>query len=184
MKLKKSFVNMNAFENWQVGLGIVQAALLFITVLAAYYIGLKQIEINDRLRKLQDYVAVSVVPAQSGKIKMLNVGKTNVYLWGVDMPGNNYRYLKPRLIPAGTLESSYYWIEPPPFPDTLKESYEFDFQLYLTDEDDNKWVSENGGVVIPRIIKENDKESKVAELRTWSYKTYKQDWSLSKLTDK
>ena len=169
---------MNAFEKWQVILGIVQAGLLLMTFLGAIYIGLKQNEINDRLRVLQDYVAVSAIPDQSGKIKLINSGKSNVYLWGFDMPGNNQRLQKARLIPAGTMESAWYWIDPPIPPDSSKR-YEFEFKLYLSDEFDAKWISEHGGEAIPTTVEQNGNEVRGFYLKLWSYKTYKSEWSPS-----
>ena len=136
---------MNAFEKWQVVLGVVQAGILLMTFLGAIYIGLKQNEINERLRTLQDYVAVTAVPdASNNKIKLINTGRTNLYLWGFDMLGNNQRLKKPRLITAGTMEAAYYWIDPPQPPDSSKGKFEFEFKLYLTDEFNTKWISEHG----------------------------------------
>jgi hypothetical protein len=169
---------MTSFENRQVVLGIVQAALLLATFLGALYVGLKQNEINDRLRILQDYVAVSAVPGPSGTIKLINAGKMNIYLWGFDMPGNNPRFQKPRLIPAGTMESAWYWINPPVPPDSTKGKYKFDFKLYLSDEYNNKWVSEHGGEVERTALKEKGKQTAIYELTMWSYKTYRFEWSL------
>src|SRR3954463_9033382 len=93
--------NMNSFEKWQVVLGCINAGILIATFLGALYIGFKANEINDRVRKLQDYVAIAVVPDNS-VIKLLNVGKVNLYLWGFDMPGNTHHFDRPRLIPSGT----------------------------------------------------------------------------------
>jgi hypothetical protein len=169
--------SMNAFENWQVILGIIQVTLLLSTSLAAIYIGLKQNEINDRLRTLQDYVSVSAVPDQSGKIKLINTGKTNVYLWGFDIPGNKLLFEKPRLIPAGTMESSYYWIDPPVPQDTTK-NFVFDFKLYLSDEFEEKWISENGGEMSTTAIDQNGKFVPGFNMKVWSYKTYKSEWQI------
>lgn len=166
---------MNAFENWQVAIGIVQAVLVLFTALVALFIGFKQNEINDRLKSLQDYVAISAIPDQSGKIKLINTGKVNLYLWGFDIPGNNHRFTKPRMIPAGTMESAWYWIEPPILENKDKKS-NFDVTLYLTDEFDTKWVSEHGGEITPITIDEKGKAIPGFQMIIWSYKTFKSEW--------
>lgn len=160
---------MTSFEKWQVIVSIVQAGVLLMTFLGAIYIGFKQNEINDRLRALQDYVAISAVPS-NGIIKLLNTGKTNLYLWGFDMPNNNQKLDKSRLISAGTNDSSYYWIPSINLNQVQQLPYQFEFKLYLKDEFDQKWISEHGG--------EAYKDGADIKIRVWSYKTYKSDWDL------
>src|SRR5437764_468412 len=117
---------------------VIAAVAACLAALWAKDIGNRQNEINSRLLALQDYVAVSVTPDQTnGVFKLLNVGKANLYLWGFDMPGNNQRFNKPRLLSAGTSDSSYYWIPRPKVPDITKK-YDFGFKLYLTDQFDDK----------------------------------------------
>jgi len=174
--------NMTAFEKWQVGALIIQAVIMLAAFLVAFYVGLKQIEIsqkqneiNDRLLKLQDYVVVSVVPGQNGTIALWNTGKANLYLWGFDMPNNNNRFIKPRLISPSSV--SNYWI-PAPNLGKISTTTNFEFQLYLTDEYDNKWISENGGEAIPIKRVENGKEILEHQIKVWSYKTRRNDWEL------
>lgn len=139
------------------------------TALGALIFGIWQIIINRRLKSLQDYVSVSAVPGDNGVIKLLNTGKTNLYLWGFDMASKETRFKKPRLITAGTNDSSYFWINPPT-PGTLVVGAEFEFTLYLEDDFGKKWVSENGGVV-----KDID-EQKIYKIIIWSHKTFKSSW--------
>lgn len=171
--------NMNAFEHWQVIqviIGAAQIGALIFAALLAYYVGLKQNEINNHLLRLQDYVAIAATPGD-GVIKLINTGKSNLYLWGFDMPGNNQRFKRPRLISAGTNDASYYWLNPPPNVTTITTSQDFEFKLYLTDEFDNKWISEHGGEATPTEVTQNGKKEKATLIKVWSYKTYQYNWS-------
>ena len=144
-------------------------------VFGALIFGVLQIKINLRLKSLQDYVAISAVPeSKESKIKLLNTGKVNLYLWGFDMPDNNQRLGKPRLITAGTGNTSYYWIDPPSNLDKITSfPYDFEFRLYLEDDFGKKWISEHGGRA--ERIKINNKET--IKITVWSHKTYKKKWS-------
>lgn len=169
---------MNSFEKWQVIVNSISTGILLMTFIGALYLGLKQNEINDRLRALQEeYVAIAVVPGKENKLNVLNVGKANLYLWGFDLPDNNQKLLKPRLITPQTLSETYYWIDPPHNFDPQKGKQEFEFKLYLTDESNNKWISEHGGEALPIKKYINKKEVNAFEIKIWSYKTYKSDWN-------
>ncbi|MDB4940254.1 MAG: hypothetical protein JWO40_679 [Candidatus Doudnabacteria bacterium] len=153
-----------------------------IAVILAFKIGQKQNEINNRLLSLQDYVAISFIPdSRNGVIKLLNTGKSNLYLWGFDWSfnsaNNNYHYEKARLISAGTNDSSYYWIPLPKNIDKISTTTNFDIKLYLEDDYGNKWVSEGGGEANPIKIMSDEKEVPAAAITIWSYKTYKDKWS-------
>ncbi len=145
-----------------------------VAVVAAYMIGQKQNEINGRLLALQDYVAIYIIPGD-GVINMFNTGKSNVYMWGFDMPGNDQRFTKARLISAASVYP--YWV-PLPNLGKISTTTDFEFKLYLTDEYGNKWISENGGDETPKTITKDGKEVSAYEFRVWSYKTYKSDWQL------
>lgn len=72
---------MTAFEKWQVGLGVLTACILLAAALLAFYVGLKQNEINERLLDL-NYVVSLEITHVPGQIRVRNKGKTNVALWG------------------------------------------------------------------------------------------------------
>ena len=155
-----------------------------LTPVATIFIGVWQIKINTnqvrinaRLKQLQDYVAIAVVPVkEEGRINLLNVGKINLYLWKFDMPGNLHEFEKPRLIAAGSGDAAYYWIPAPP-KDSLKVGQEFEFKFYLTDEFDRQWVSEHGGSVDKEVEVEQDgKKVSAITGRVWSYRTYEKTW--------
>lgn len=154
---------MNLFETWQVIIGCIQSGILLATFLGALYVGFKANEINDRLRILQDYTAVSVIPGED-RIKLLNVGKVNLYLYGFQMPGNSHYFERARLLSAGTGDSAYYWIGPPNI--HVIQNNKFDIKLYLIDEFGIKWISESGGRLDGNSI------------IIWTYRTYKKDWTL------
>lgn len=156
-----------------------------LTILAALYFGWCQITINRRLKNLQDFVGVSLIPGKeyieeikNGEVKkiginfyfkFLNVGKINIYLHKVEIiskksgiPVSDGDILNPpRLLPVGTLDSGFYWY---PIPNNLPN--EFNIKLFLTDEFGKKWISEHGGG------SENNR------VTMWSYKTYKKKWSI------
>lgn len=150
-----------------------------LTLLVAVSIGAFQISINNRLKKLQDYVAIIAVPdTVTNKIKLLNVGKINLYLWGFDMPGNKQKLNKPRLIAAGVGDSAYYWIDLPFIkPEHLQEDiYKFEFKLYLENEFGSRWISEHGGRADKVKIDREGREIDALEIKVWSYKIYKKEW--------
>ncbi len=150
------------------------AVVAIIAVAAAHMIGQKQNEINGRLLTLQDYVAIYITPG-NGIINIFNTGKSNVYIWGFDIPGNDQRFTKARLISAASIYP--YWV-PLPNLGKISKPTDFEFKLYLKDEYDNKWISENGGNAIPKTITKDGKKVSVYEFKVWSYKTYKSDWQL------
>lgn len=160
---------MNTFEKWQI---VLTATTLAVGVVIGWY----QIKINSRLASIEDYVSIAASP-DGDKIKLLNTGKINIYLWGFDMQGNIQRFNKPRLIAANTLDASYYWIDPPPDLESL-DGKEFEFKLYLQDEFDKKWVSEAGGNINKIQQKKGDTNPPTYQIVVWSYKTYQQDWNL------
>ncbi len=164
--------------NYQIQIsGLILQGL--IGLLASLFAAL-QFSINRRLIRLQDYVAVSIVPGNEpvqevrdgkmvltgirGYMKLLNTGASNVYLHRIAMPGRKESFSVPRMIPAHALEASYYWL-PPPASDAVQEGNEFLIKLFLTDEGGKKYLSIHGGVL---------NNSRFA---FWSLKTHRSKWS-------
>lgn len=155
--------------------------LQVLIILGALGFGFWQILINKRLKKLQDYVAISVVPGQqyiekvvNGKlekvdvvpfIKVLNTGKLNVYIHKFELPGNCKVFKEPRMIPASAGDSSYYWL-PLPKKDALTQNEEFKIVLFLTDQHNKKYISINGGIL------DGD------QVKFWTIKTRKKKWRI------
>lgn len=168
------YKNMNTFEKWQIVVSCIQIGILLATFCGAFYIGLKANEINDRMRVLQDYVAVALIP-DSETVKLLNVGKVNLYLWGFEMPGNSHHFDRPRLLPAGTNDSAYYWVGPPDV--TKVKDNKFDIKLYLTDEFGNKLVTYGGGDLTKTRVLRDNKEVDAVAIKVWTYETIKKVWA-------
>ena len=146
-----------------------------LTLIVAVSIGCLQIIINNQLKELQYSVAITAIPGPEGKIKLLNTGKINLYLFGFDVPGNMQHFNKPRLIPAGTGDAAYYWIDPPD-PSYLTEGKEYEFKIYLEDELGRKWISQYGGIVIHLKRKEDNSDKNA--ISVWSYKIKRENWNL------
>ncbi|TSC84728.1 MAG: hypothetical protein G01um101413_112 [Parcubacteria group bacterium Gr01-1014_13] len=148
-------------------------SLQLVVWISAIVIGAFQISINNRLKNLQDVVAIFAVP-DDGAIQIHNVGKVNLYLHKFELPGKVHNFERPRLLPAGTGNSAYNWV---PLPTGLKDGEEFDFKLYLTDNFNNKWIAEMGGKMGMKTSVINGKEQKLPIFIVWSYQTYKKDWN-------
>lgn len=146
----------------------VSLTIQIFTLIAASYIGVTQNEINNRQALLHDYVAIAAAPDNSGtQITLLNTGTSNLYINKITMGDEVINYDRPRLLPTGTLESSYYWMNPP---ETLPINKDFDLKVYVTDEFGTKWVSEHAGQM------HESAKSAPHKVQIWSYKTEKQDW--------
>ncbi len=147
----------------------ISLAIQLLTLIAATYIGVIQNQINIRQAKLQDFVAIAASPDQSGtKITLLNTGKTNLYINKIEIGSETFSYTRPRLLATGTLESSYYWINPPA---TLPLDTDFDLRVYVTDEFGDRWVSEHGGQVHEYTNTVDGKTVTNRLLNMWSYRT-------------
>jgi hypothetical protein len=164
---------MTNFETYQLVIGGAGVLAVLFAAWLAFLVGQNQNSINRRMLKLQDYVAVSVVPNKES-IGIWNTGNSNLYMWGFDMPGNKQRFDPPRLISRSTVAN--YWI-PAPNLGKISTTTNFDFRLYLTDEYGDKWISNNGGEASPIKIKQAEKEVDGISFKVWSYKTTKEDWS-------
>ncbi|MDX1608477.1 MAG: hypothetical protein R3251_04700 [Candidatus Spechtbacterales bacterium] len=148
-----------------------------VTVLSFAFV---QIALNRRLIQLQDYVAVSIVPDPTTPrgIRFYNTGKLNVYIHRIEVRdeetnellGATEIFKSPRLLPAGTLDESYYWY---PIPEEVKQGQQIALILLATDEFDRRWLSSHGGV----LLGEKD-------LRVWSHKTHQKDWKIYKKGEK
>ena len=138
-----------------------------LTLIIAAYIGVLQNNINARQVSLSDFVAIAASPDASGqKITLLNTGKSNLYMSKIEIGGETYSYARPRLLATGTLESSYYWVNPPA---SLPLDKDFELKIYVTDEFGTTWLSEHAGQV-----HENATKNRV--LNMWSYRTEKKAW--------
>lgn len=113
---------------------IVFASLNLLLILV---IGFFQIKINHRLTELEGVVAVNAEP-NGDTIKIVNVGKVNLYLHKFEMFGNNHTFANARLIAL----NSWYWIPAPKIQEF--PTAETEFKLYLTDESSKKYIFTGG----------------------------------------
>jgi hypothetical protein len=166
---------MTTFETYQLAVGGAGVLVVLLAAWLAFVVGLNQNTINSRLLQLQDYVAISVAPGAESTIALWNTGNSNLYMWGFDMPNNDQRFDKPRLISRSAVAN--YWIPAPNLGD-ISTTTNFDFKLYLTDEYGTKWISENGGEANPTKINKDGKDVNAVYIKVWSYKTIKVDWEI------
>ena len=154
---------MNFFEK-------ISFTIQVLTLVAATYIGITQNQINTRQASLQDYVAIAASPDNSGtKITLLNTGRANLYINKIEIGNETLTYDRPRLLATGTLESSYYWINPPA---SLPLAQDFNLKVFVTDEFGTKWISEHGGQV-HEYFADGDEKRPSRALNMWSYQTEK-----------
>ena len=112
---------------------------------------------------IQVLTLIAASPDNSGtKITLLNTGKSNLYIQKIEIGDQTFAYDRPRLLATGTLDSSYYWVNPP---ESLPLDKDFDLKVYVTDEFGTKWLSEHGG----QVHQYNGNRV----LNTWSYRTEK-----------
>jgi hypothetical protein len=145
----------------------IQLSIAFGAITFGYF----QINLNDRLIRLHDFVAVSINPGSTpNSVHFLNTGTVNLYIHRIEVRDEETDILlaasevfeKPRLLPAGTLEASYYWYQ---LTSEVAKHGRFRMLMFLSDELERKWVSEHAG--------EADESGKA---RVWSYKTVRGEW--------
>lgn len=170
-------------------LQIISSYGTLFAALGAVLFGWMQYNINRRLQRLSDYVAVSIVPfAVEGipKIQIRNVGKINLYLHKWEIGGRSETYTTPRLLGCGP--ELFFVVSPP---DTL--SVEMPMKMYLTDEYDQKYIS-TGSVIIdidsqsmitpdqqgvaPQQLQALQQFQIRGNVRAWSYKTKRFNWKI------
>lgn len=163
--------------------------LQILTAVAAAIFAVWQIKINERMKKLQDYVAISVVPMGTGNpsIKVMNVGKINLYLKHYEIGTNTETFTNPLLIPAGTGENSNLRITVQNLQAVMQ------MKFYLIDELGEKYIStgqimveqlvlpvlqrnipQEGGTAAPQPIP----NVAVQDFKVWSFKTEKYNWMI------
>lgn len=144
-----------------------------------------QWKINARLKKLEDYVAVSIVPMGAGdlRLQILNVGKINLYLQKYEIGTDHESFAKPMLIPAGSNSFLLVAIK------NYNLGQNLDITLYLIDELGEKFIS-TGEAKVENIslVKQTPASQgstsptfetiNVPQAVAWAYKTIKKDWEL------
>lgn len=173
------------YLNFQYLLLLVQ----ILTTIGVIYFGALQYQINKRIKDLQDYVAISIVPLAPGTsvIKVMNVGKINLYLKQYNIGANTELFPEALLIPAGTGEHSNLSIFIPNLQAMMK------MKFYLVDELGKKYIS-TGQIMVNKLslpiaradavpgesITAPQSVSNVAvpEFMIWVFKTEKYNWKI------
>lgn len=136
---------MNAFEQSQSIISILQTIFLLFTLISAICIGVRQNEINENLLNL-NYVPSIAVIYSNHRIQVNNYGDYNIWLWGTKFHQSKPEIdTIPRLIPP---KGSYYLLA-----DSLDSimqqdmklelSKRFSLDIYITNNSDQKYVVEN-----------------------------------------
>ncbi len=160
----------------------------FLAGIFAYY----QYQINKRVVQLQDYVAITIVPFvvdNIPRIQVFGVGRTNLYLHKYEIDGVNETYSEARLLACG---SNMAFIIPVP---QHKPNTEMPVRFYLTDEFGDKYIS-TGAIIIdqqfqvqpspvpnpeqqtPAQVQATQQLIMRSNIRAWSYKTEKYEWTI------
>lgn len=156
-----------------------------ISGIAIAIFAILQWQINNRLKKLEDYVAVSIVPMGAGdlRLQIINVGKINLYLQKYEIGTYHESFAKPMLIPAGSNSFLLVAIK------NYNLGQNLDITLYLIDELGEKFIS-TGEAKVENIslIKQTPASQgsttpsyetvSVPQAVAWAYKTIKKDWEL------
>lgn len=168
-------------------LQIIQSWGTLLAAAGAGVFGWKQYQINKRLQKLSDFVAISIVPFaldNAPKIQIRNVGRINLYLHRWEIDGSNETYGKSRLLACGP--ELFFVI---PVPDIL--GLEMPMKMYLTDEHGQKYISTGTVVIDPQPVSITIPQAQDStpqqlqavqqlmmrrNVRAWSYKTQKYNW--------
>lgn len=135
-----------------------------VTVIAAGTFAIWQICINKRLIKLNDFVALSILP-EGANIKLVNTGKINLYIHGFEINNIPDFFDKGRLISVSNF-SDFYWLPN----DNIPEDGLFDIKVYIIDEYGEKYITLGQGSSTKR---NNDQ----IEVRVWTLKTQKDKWN-------
>lgn len=157
-----------------------------ITAVGAIVFAVWQININIRLKKLQDYVAVTIIPMPPGdlRLQIKNVGKINLYLQKYEIGTDHESFAKGMLIPAG---SDSFLLLPIKY---FNIGQNLGIKLYLIDELGEKHISTGEAKVentpISNQIPVQGSVSGQTQIQTiilpqvvaWAYKTIKEKWEL------
>lgn len=141
-------------------MGTLEIIFAILNLLLIGVIGYFQIKINFKLTELESTTAINAEPNEK-TIKLVNVGKVNLYLHKFETFGNNHTFKSPRMIAL----NSWYWI-PSPDLTSLKGS-ECEFKLYLTNDFNKKYIFTGG------MEKQSDGTATI-----WSNKLEPKNWEI------
>ena len=176
-------------DGWDVFLGF---STLLIGIATAIFAGF-QYRINQRMKNLEDYVAITIVPIFDRgiyKIQIRNVGRLNIYLHKFEVGDATQNYNNPRLI-APSVETAFIISVP------HRIGSEMQVKFYLTDEFGKKYISTGAVIIDPVItpfispVSEEESTSPLpverqairqvriqGNIRAWSYRTEPFNWEI------
>ena len=171
-------------NDWNLIWNAVEAFGTVVAAFGAGWFGWKQHEINKRLKDIQDFVAVSVIPLPGGGLNITNVGKVNLYLKKWEVGQSHEFFEKAILLPA--VNGINITVSTPGNPG------EYPIRLYLYDEQQEKYISEGkffvDAVILGQMpsteVKIEQGNSNSSQLqfgtrpRAYSFGTRKYKWSL------
>ena len=105
-----------------------------LTLFAAAGFAYLQYRINDRLKDLQDYVGLSIVPLENLRLQITNVGRMNLYLHQWEIGENVHNFEEPILIAAEGRTNLLITLRPTSIGQKRAT-------FYLTDEKQKKFLS-------------------------------------------
>lgn len=109
-----------------------------ITAIGAGVFGAWQILINKRLVEIQDFVSVAVTPFND-KIKVINLGKIDLYLKAFKVGGRINKLDKGAFLSSAAPESAFYWI---PINADFPKDGKFEMEFYLHDRFGKKYITD------------------------------------------
>ena len=175
-------------DGWDIFFGFLGPVISLGTGLAIAWFAYVQNKINGRLKKLQDYVGISIVPFSvdsTFKLQIKNIGKQNLYLHKFEINSTGETYEKPRILACGS--DTVFIVN---IPNNIL-GIEMPVRLYVTDESDEKYISTGSVVVdptpvqLPQPLNITGQEQQAVQqfvirgnVRAWSYKMEKFNWNI------
>ncbi len=171
----------------------IEAFSLFFAAGGAIYFGWRQTQINKRMKELQDYVAISIIPKPDFQLQIMNVGKINLYVHKWEVGTFTETFSQAILIPAAAPSFLLISLSSP-------QMGQHPVRIYLTDESGEKYLSTGEVAIEPIAIRPLSQMSPRPEstlpgegtqtlgspqtqvvnittrMRAWSYKTEKYNW--------
>ena len=146
---------------------IIQLIINGISAIAVFIIGLWQIKIHNRLKQLEESIALSMVPNPPTfqGLRLINSGKINLYLRRATIGEINRDY--PNLVLVAIGKDPYFLLSFSQ--EELKRAYEknerreIEVKLYLKDEWEKKYIVGGRIKISPVIIKEKSEHLKESE---------------------
>jgi hypothetical protein len=120
-------------------IGLLNLIVLIFGVYFAYIIGKRQNEINENLVKINDFVELFVIPNNSNKLVIINVGNYPVYLKKIIF-NDTIKILDNAILPCNS--NNCYSLSIPPY---IKEKKDFELSISYEDYLNRNYISKAKG---------------------------------------